>query len=160
MNIFFLDENPERCAEYHCDKHVSKLLLESCQLLCNVFWSFDIEAPYRKTHYNHPCAIWTRASYENFIWLYKLAFYLSQEYTLRYGKSHKCEEILAWICKNFSSSFISKFPEKSFTSPALIIPANYKTSNTVEAYRNFYIHEKSRFARWEKLNNQPYWWTN
>jgi hypothetical protein len=34
MNIFFLDKNPQKAAEYLCDKHVPKMLLESSQMLC------------------------------------------------------------------------------------------------------------------------------
>jgi hypothetical protein len=33
MNLFFLDTDPKKCAEYHCDKHVVKMLLELVQLL-------------------------------------------------------------------------------------------------------------------------------
>ena len=33
MNIFYLHENPEICAEYHCDKHVVKMILETAQML-------------------------------------------------------------------------------------------------------------------------------
>lgn len=33
MNIFFLDRNIRKCAAYHCDKHVVKMILESTQLL-------------------------------------------------------------------------------------------------------------------------------
>ena len=29
MNIFHLDEDPETCAVYHCDKHVVKMILET-----------------------------------------------------------------------------------------------------------------------------------
>ena len=29
MNIFYLHENPKRCAEMHCDKHVVKMILET-----------------------------------------------------------------------------------------------------------------------------------
>lgn len=29
MNIFFLDENPSLSAQYHCDKHVVKMILET-----------------------------------------------------------------------------------------------------------------------------------
>ena len=34
MNIFFLDWDTEKCAKYHCDKHVVKMILETAQLLC------------------------------------------------------------------------------------------------------------------------------
>ena len=33
MNIFFLDKNPNLSAEYMCDKHIPKMLLETCQML-------------------------------------------------------------------------------------------------------------------------------
>jgi len=29
MNIFVLDYNPKKAAEYHCDKHVVKMILET-----------------------------------------------------------------------------------------------------------------------------------
>jgi len=34
MNIFFLDEDPTLSAQYHVDKHVVKMILETAQLLC------------------------------------------------------------------------------------------------------------------------------
>ena len=33
MNIFVLDRDPIQAAKYMCDKHVVKMILESCQLL-------------------------------------------------------------------------------------------------------------------------------
>jgi len=27
MNIFYLDEDPKLCAQYHCDKHCVKMIL-------------------------------------------------------------------------------------------------------------------------------------
>ena len=33
MNIFWLNDHPEFAAASHCDKHVIKMLLESCQLM-------------------------------------------------------------------------------------------------------------------------------
>jgi len=36
MNIFVLDRDVRKCAEYHNDKHVVKMILESAQLLCGV----------------------------------------------------------------------------------------------------------------------------
>ena len=69
MNIFCLDKDPEIAAQEHCDKHCVKMILECNQLLCTTFWMQDIEAPYKKTHYNHPSAIWARESRGNFEWL-------------------------------------------------------------------------------------------
>ena len=33
MNIFFLDPDPDTCAQLHCDKHNVKMILEYAQLL-------------------------------------------------------------------------------------------------------------------------------
>ena len=38
MNIFILDKDIEKCAQYHCDKHLIKMILESAQLLCTAHW--------------------------------------------------------------------------------------------------------------------------
>ena len=77
MNIFVLDDNIEHCATYHCDKHVVKMTLETAQLLCSPFNQGD--SPYRRTHYNHPCAIWTRESAGNYEWLYKHTVIITAE---------------------------------------------------------------------------------
>ena len=33
MNIFYLDKDPNVCANYHCDKHVVKMIVEYAQML-------------------------------------------------------------------------------------------------------------------------------
>ena len=33
MNIFVLDRDPYKAAEMMCDKHVVKMIVESCQML-------------------------------------------------------------------------------------------------------------------------------
>ena len=40
MQIFYLDHNPQLAAQYHCDKHVSKMAVESAQLLSCVFRNY------------------------------------------------------------------------------------------------------------------------
>ena len=37
MNIFHLHEDPKICAEYHCDKHVVKMILETAQMLSTAY---------------------------------------------------------------------------------------------------------------------------
>lgn len=34
MNIFFLDWDVKRCSEYHCDKHVVKMILDTFTKFC------------------------------------------------------------------------------------------------------------------------------
>jgi len=38
------------------------------------------------------------------------------------------------------------------------MPEEYRCDDIVQAYRNFYIHDKSRFATWKKLGKVPYWY--
>lgn len=41
MNIFVLDEQPEIAAQMMCDKHVVKMIVESCQLLSTAHHVLD-----------------------------------------------------------------------------------------------------------------------
>jgi hypothetical protein len=107
MNIFVLDSSPEKAAEYHCDKHVVKMILETCQLLSTAHRVLDGEVGVsnnggslkladadmdttllRSTHTNHPCAVWVRESEANYRWTWRLLCALCDEYTARYGKRH------------------------------------------------------------------------
>jgi hypothetical protein len=38
VNLFYLDENLEKNAEYHIDSHVNKMQLEAAQMLCSAIW--------------------------------------------------------------------------------------------------------------------------
>jgi hypothetical protein len=76
------------------------MILETAQLLCGVHWATGGDAPYRLSHKNHPCAIWARESYSNYVWLTDLGFALCNEYQNRYGKIHKSKSILEWCLVN------------------------------------------------------------
>jgi len=145
MNIFVLDEDPMTAAEYHCDKHTIKMILESTQLLSNAFWKHNLQGVYKQTHKNHPATLWTCKSLENFNWLSNMALSLCKEYTYRYGKVHKCE---ALIKQMINKRHKIPFFENNQTPFAQCMPEQYKNSNPVIAYRNFYRGEKRRFAKW------------
>ena len=38
MNLFYLDEDLDKCAEAHVDKHIVKMPLEVAQILCTSIW--------------------------------------------------------------------------------------------------------------------------
>ncbi|MGD9659896.1 MAG: pyrimidine dimer DNA glycosylase/endonuclease V [Porticoccaceae bacterium] len=99
MNIFVLDTQIDKCARYHCDQHVVKMILESVQLLCTALNKKGFATPYKSTHQNHPCVLWVEESYSNFVWLQKLTIALNKEYQYRYktGKSHKSMAVLPEI---------------------------------------------------------------
>lgn len=90
MNIFILDRNITLCAQYHCDKHVVKMITEYNQLMSTACFLHGIHQTgmYRPTHKNHPCVKWIMASRENFKYLLELNKALLDEYTFRYNRIH------------------------------------------------------------------------
>ena len=154
MNIFILDYDVKKCAEYHVDKHVVKMILETAQLLCGVHWVSGGNAPYKLSHKNHPCAIWARESLTNYLYLCELGLELSREYTYRYGKKHKSQEVIEWCIDNKPN-----IVDKGFTEPAKAMPDEYKVKSVVESYRNYYLGAKSGFASW-KNRETPEWYNN
>lgn len=151
MNIFYLDPNPTLCAQYHCDKHVVKMILETAQILCSVSHLQGNKAPYKLTHKNHPCVKWAGSSLDNYLWLFDLGYGLCNEYEFRYRKEHKALKIIDWC-----SGAMFRFLTKDFTPPPLCVPEKYKTSDVVESYRQYYIGEKASFAKWTRRET-PKW---
>ncbi len=135
MNIFYLHSDPVKAAEQHYNKHVVKMVLEAAQLLCTAHHiEGDGNVPYKKTHMNHPSAVWVRSSVANYMWCYNYMLALGDEYTKRYGRNHltieKCKEILS-----FAPHKVTRF---EFTDPPQCMPDEYKSSNTIEAYQKYY----------------------
>jgi len=151
MNIFILDTDTKKCAQYHCDKHVVKMVLETSQILCGVHWVQGNEAPYKLSHRNHPCSIWARESLSNYLYLCELGLELCKEYTYRYGKRHKSQDVIEWCLINKPN-----ISDKEFTEPARAMPDEYKSNCVVESYRNYYMGEKSKIAAW-KNRETPEW---
>ena len=154
MNIFLLDTDTRKCAQYHCDKHVVKMILETAQLLCGVHHMTDQvtdQVPYKLSHKNHPCAIWSRESLSNYLYLCDLGLELCKEYTYRYGKRHKSQDVIEWCVTNKPN-----ICDKEVTEPARAMPNEYKVDSVVESYRNYYIGEKSKIAVW-KNRDIPEW---
>ena len=149
MNIFVLDKNPHVAAMYACDKHVVKMILESAQMLCSVHP--EGTAPYKRGFYNHPCTKWVRASSENYDWLIEHARALCTEYTRRYGKVHKSEQVIDWCDANRP-----ELPDVGLTPFAQAMPEDYKNEDAVEAYRTYYKSEKASFCTWK--TQEPIWW--
>tara|TARA_R100000734_G_scaffold19153_1_gene18667 strand:+ start:2751 stop:3209 length:459 start_codon:yes stop_codon:yes gene_type:complete len=151
MNIFILNEDPEIAAQELCDKHVVKMILETAQMLCSAFPQG--EAPYKRTHYNHPCSVWTRKSLDNFNWLITHGLEMCYEYTRRYGKVHKSQAVIEW-CELNKNSVV--FPTKGLTTFAQAMPDQYKHKSAVEAYRRYYRTDKKSFAVWNH-SEKPSW---
>lgn len=154
MNIFVLDQTALLSAQYQCDKHVVKMVLESAQLLSSVYEPG--KGPYKRTHYNHPCAIWARTCYENWVWLLFHADALSKEYTYRYGRVHACDSIIGQMALNQPY-----LPAIGHMTPfAQCMPDIYKNPDPVVAYRNYYLGAKQDIAKWNKGRGKPDWYNS
>lgn len=151
MNIFILSKNIKKCAQYHSDKHVVKMILEYSQILSTVCRVNGMDVGYKQTHTSHPCVIWAGKSRSNWLWLKKLNYALHEEYKYRYGKD-----------KIHKAYFVSEslplpiLPKVGMTPFAQAMPDQYKNDNVVRAYRDYYINEKHDIAFWTK-RPKPYW---
>lgn len=152
MNIFILDYNIQKSAQYHCDKHVVKMCIEYAQLLSGVHHHYGNPAGYKLTHKNHPCAIWARSSLSNYEYLLELALELGDEYTYRYGRTHASISV---VCSLPSIKFVD-IGLTPFVK-AIANPEIKSIADTVEAYREYYKKEKSSFATWKK-REIPEWY--
>lgn len=152
MNLFILDDDIDKSAQYHVDRHM-KMLLEATQLICTTFHLQGIKAPYAATHYNHPCSIFTRTSKDNFQYVIDYIYALSKENIYRYDKIHKSSLLLKWIADN---RHLLSFPKVGLTPFALAMPEQYRTSCPIESYRRYYKAEKSHLFKWTK-RDKPEW---
>lgn len=151
MNIFVLDNDPEIAAKYHTDKHVVKMILESAQMMSTVVRYSGIDFGYKSTHLNHPCTIWARASLSNWLWLGSLAYYLNLEFINRFGKTanHKSYDLIASLPWPLIQDI-------GLTSFAQAMPDQYKNTDPVVAYRQYYINEKRHLFQWTNVSCPPY----
>lgn len=183
MNLFILDYELDKNAEYHIDKHVTKMQLEAAQMLATTVWidkllgyvprKLDSEElgvikaemavlppiderqflRYKAAHINHPCTIWMRESYDNFEWSQIYVNALNEEAQYRGYKPHA------------SCVEVNRMPaptrllNKGLTPFAQAMPDDYKQKDPVEAYRLYYQMDKSEIASW-KVRGAPDWWEN
>lgn len=173
MNIFFLHEDTKLSAQYHCDKHQSKMIIEYAQLLSTAHryldgteyidsssgrrirrWKLNDgreDVLYKATHLNHPSAVWARESVNNYYYLYNLYHDLCDEFTYRYNKDHKTMELreaLVVAPKNIPD--VPMTPVKCAITNLERKPV-VPLAEAVEVYRTFYQTKQDRFAmKWSK----------
>lgn len=130
------------------------LHITSPELLIHAPFNKSGQKGYKPCHQNHPSSIWTRRSIHNYKWLCSLGIELCKEYTFRYNKIHSCQEHIEWLAKQTPN-----LTDVPFTQPLQAMPDKYKNSDSIKAYRNYYIHEKAYFSKWSK-RKIPYWFSS
>lgn len=173
MNIFVLDFDPMLAAQYQCDKHVVKMIVETAQLLSTAHrlldgkmqivarvnpktgktrrvkqWVLDDAEMnlrlYQATHSNHPSNVWVRESHHNYNWAYRHFLALCAEYKHRYGREH------ASYTKLFAELFWppKNIPNVAMTPFKLAMKSNPECmhpTDPVQSYRKFYQTKQARF---------------
>lgn len=154
MNIFATDSSPLISAKNLVNVHCVKQILESAQLLCSQFPKG--EAPYKRTHYNHPCSIWTRRNVNNYKWLLEHALAICQEYSERYGRVHKSLAVIRWCETNYWKLDLPEEPQTDFPQCfGEFYQQCFIANNSVQSYRNYYNLAKRHLFQWKK--NKPDW---
>ena len=171
MNIFVLDRNPIASAIHMVDSHVmSKMIVESCQILSNCFTYEQLEYPtcprtqkgtVRKHSYpHHPCCKWVQESKSNMMWVINNALSMDLERIDRWlilhpnavCPDHFSMEFIRWCAKNIN---LSKVPKEYLTPFVQCMPDEYKNPDAVIAYRNYYKEGKKHLHKWTR--NKPFW---
>jgi len=170
MNIFVVDESPEKAAEALCDKHVPKMIVETTQMLVSALrrhGATDADVPLTKAgtphkggYHNHPATRWVGDSLTNAQWLLAHGYGLCEQFEFRFNKTHACYEQLVDV-----ESTLARIPDQGLTDIALCVGEALQNGRThapiaeaVDTYRNFYRIDKADFAKWEKGCDAPVWW--
>ena len=153
MNIFAVDTDPRQAAMMLPDKHVTKMILESAQMLSLVFsphyWDIGTVSKVDGTPFKtakgafkkHPCTIWAAAKVENCAWLLQHGAALCSEFAVRYGKQHRLTKSIFEAKKLFhreSGEVITC--HNQVTSFARAMPDYLKFDDSIddiEAYRQY-----------------------
>jgi hypothetical protein len=143
MNIFVSDNDPIICAKFLDDCRCVKMVLETAQMLSTAISYCGGLGPYKITHINHPCSVWTRQSKANYRWLYSHFEALCSEYTKRYHKTHKCS-----VLKDMLAVGVELIPDGQLTTfPNCTI---FKEENDIHKAYTKYLQFK-----WQNDKRKP-----
>ena len=157
MNVFFLDRDPEPCADAHCDKHASKMIVEYAQLLSTAHVELDgVQVAYKRTHTNHPSAVWVRQSSQHYAYVYQLMVALGKVYTERYGRTHKTIADHTGTLERFPENL----PNTGWVDPPQCMPDECKREDAVLGYLTYYNFKADAWAalgrpmKWGGMTNE------
>ena len=157
MNIFAVDTDPIIAARSLPDRHVTKMILESAQMLSLVFskhyWDIGTVLKVDGTPFKtakgafkkHPCTIWAAASVHNCAWLIQHACGMLGEFKLRYNKKHGLTNSIFETKKLFQRESGEAITTYRFVSGfARAMPDEFKLDTSIDdvtAYR-MYVSSK------------------
>lgn len=163
MNIFAVNPCPIISARELCNRHKSRMPLESAGMLAFAFPENEVPIPNLRSnrHYVHPASIWARESKPNYEWLLLHALTQAEEYKKHYKREHDSEKHINWFVDNYK---YLTFPKLELTPFARCFgpfkqQLDLTESDAIQAYRKFYWLDKKPFARWPSFDKIPDWWS-
>lgn len=173
LNFFFLDRDPKKCARYHGDKHLNKMILEYAQIASTCFWivGHQHDTLYKPTHKRHPIVLWASKSLANVKAVIELGLALGEERNQRLviarklGKKwlpeHSSVKVLEFMKNNLPPSSAFEY-EDMWMDPPLCMPAclHGKGIDVVDCYRLFYCGHKVDVTgiKWDPYVEPPYFY--
>lgn len=155
MNLFILDTDPVKAAQYYQDLHVNKIIIEGAQMLANAYSKerlaqSDVPRTAKGTPRtwgfpSHPMAKWVRANMNNYKWCLMHIKELCREFVYRSGERHFTENFIDWVSNNLPN--LKEEPQteqpQCFVTyyPQCIVPGD-----PVAGYRNYYNTAKRSFV--------------
>lgn len=187
MNIFYLSHDHAQCAQWHVDKHVVKMILESCQLLSTARRLIDgvpkIERrlvpgsspeKYRNVkrwvledYPEHDKIIYqaTHVNHPSAVWVrqslenYVWLSDLTFALIDEYKYRYGKDHKCEIVARYLAHPPVKNFPQEGFTQPTPAMPDEYKVyGDSIASYWKYYRGAKSRMASW-KNRDVPHWYT-
>ena len=163
MNIFMTDPSPTTSAIWLDDKRVNKMAVETTQmistavrLLCPELTKDD-DILFKPAFIMHPCSVFARHSYSNFLWLLEHGIDLCREYVYRFpnkGKQHKCLGVLYhafYLMKTKPDVLNEGFYDNPFS-----VTFNCSGFNTGDVYEDYKMCMNHKWL----LDKQPPRWSS
>jgi hypothetical protein len=185
MNLFYLDKDLDKCAEYHVDKHVNKMILEAAQLLCTAIWVDTLLGFVPRALEKDEAAVlneykklekplkpeerqltpYLGMMYNHPCTIWTRSSLDNYEWTWCYA--HALAEEFRYRYGKEHKSFwqvINKLPDPvnlkrvGFTTFGLAMPEILKNyDDPIQSYRDYYHLDKATFASWSH-RERPDWW--
>jgi len=183
MNLFYLDEDLDKCAEYHVDKHVNKMQLETAQMICTNLWIDNLLGYVPRALNKEENKVLTQArlaekdlpieertipylptmqNHPCTIWMRTSLD--NFEWSHCYANALSSEQHYRYGTTHKSILIINALPDPKnipsigFTTFGLAMPDSLKNyDDPIGSYRMYYMLDKGTFASWKKRSKPPWW---
>lgn len=159
MQLFILDEIPERAAGMLCDSHLRKMCMETAQILSSVLYRRGRAVPEQLPKpYNpsHPVILAVDTP-EKICWVIRYNLSLHREYFRRFGKRHAYYSFCRIYRKLFSCTAIS-LRKEDLTFARDFKDIEIREPDIIQAYREYYRYKKKKLRSWKYTNApEPDW---